>query len=73
MTEHEHTLAALNAICGLLNQASTTMERDYDTTTREHVIRLECRFREPSRSSSQHADIDQQREYVPLLRSLLSA
>lgn len=69
MTEHEHTLAALNAICGLLNQASTTMERDYDTTTREHVIRLECRFRQPSRS----ADIDQQREYVPLLRSLLSA
>lgn len=68
-TEHEYTLAALTAICGLLNHASTTMKQNFDTTTREHVVTLECRFREPSRS----IDTDQQREYVPLLQSLLSA
>jgi len=68
-TEHEHTLAALRAICGLLNHASTTLKQNFDTTTQEHVVTLECRFAEPSKS----ADADQQREYVPLLRGLLSA
>lgn len=68
-TEHEHTLAALTAICGLLNHASTTMKQNFDTTTREHVVTLECRFAESSKS----ADAGQQREYVPLLRSLISA
>lgn len=68
-TEHEHTLAALRAICGLLNHGSTTLKQNFDTTTREHVVTLECRFAERSKS----ADADQQREYVPLLRGLLSA
>lgn len=72
MNEPDKALAALNAIFSLLNPASATLTQDFDTKTGEQVIRLEYRYRDRVRATIQEADAEQ-RQYVPLLQSMLSA